>query len=69
MGKGLEAADALLSGMTTLPGLQTQDNVLLSWAHLYGHFYNTFNRWLRGATPLLVRMDFPGGCLLAHRGL
>ena len=43
MGKGLGAADALLFGMMTLPGLQTQDNVFLSWAHSYGNFYNTFN--------------------------
>ena len=41
MGKGLGAADALLFGTTTLPGLQTQDNVFLSWAHLYTNFHNT----------------------------
>ena len=68
MGKGLGAADALLFGTTTLPGLQTQDNVFLSWAHSYGNFCNTWNCWVCGATPLSVIDGLPWWVSPLQRG-
>ena len=43
-----------LISMTTLPGLQTQDNVFLSCAHSYANVHNTSNCWVCGAMPLSV---------------
>ena len=43
-----------LVGMTALLGLQTQDKMFLSWAHLYANFRNTSNYCVCGAMPLSV---------------
>ena len=51
-------------GMTTLPGLQTQDDVFLSWAHLYANCHNASNCWACGAMPLSVMDGLP--CWVSH---
>ena len=57
-----------LIGMTTLPGLETQDNVFLSWAHSYANFHNTSNCWICGAMALSVMDGLPWWVSPLRRG-
>ena len=57
-----------LIGMTTLPGLETQDNVFLSWAHSYANFHNTSNCRICGAMALSVMDGLPWWVSPLRRG-